>query len=65
MIANVLLDGVVELDLKADLEFDIKMAAAQKIQREQIEAARIRRDAEAKKKKEEAAKKAEAEKKKE
>ncbi len=50
VIANVLLDGVVELDLKADLDFDTKMAEAQKIQREQIEEARRKRDEEKKKK---------------
>ena len=59
VIANVLLDGVVELDLKSDLEFDAKMAKAQMIQREQIEAARVKRAEEQKKKKEEAAKKKE------
>lgn len=50
ILANVLLDGVVELDLKADLEFDAKMAEAQKIQREQIEEARRKREEEKKKK---------------
>lgn len=40
VVANVLLDGVVELDLKSDLDFDAKMNEAQKIQREQIEEAR-------------------------
>lgn len=55
VIANVLLDGVVETDLKSDLDYDAKMAEAQKIQREQIEAARLKRAEEEKKKKEEAA----------
>lgn len=50
VIANVLLDGVVELDLKADLDFDAKVAEAQKIQREQIEEARRKREEEKKKK---------------
>ena len=57
VIANVLLDGVVELDLKADLDFDTKMAEAQKIQREQIEEARRKRKEEEDKKKKDAEKK--------
>ncbi len=50
VVANVLLDGVVELDLKSDLDFDAKMNEAQKIQREQIEEARRKREEEKKKK---------------
>ncbi len=50
VIANVLLDGVVDLDLKSDLDFDVKMEEAQKIQREQIEEARKKREEEKKKK---------------
>lgn len=57
VVANVLLDGVVELDLKSDLDFDAKMNEAQKIQREQIEEARRKREEE--KKKKDAEKKAE------
>lgn len=55
-IANVLLDGVVDLDLAADLEYDTKMAAAQKVQQEEAE--KRKKEAEEKKKKEEADKKA-------
>lgn len=65
VIANVLLDGVVELDLKEDLDYDAKMAAAQKIQKDAADAAKKKKEEEAKKKKaeEEAAKKAAEEKK--
>lgn len=51
VIANVLLDGVVELELKDDLEFDAKMVEAQRIQKEQIEEARRKRAEEEKAKK--------------
>ncbi len=57
VIANVLLDGVVELDIKDDLDFDTKMNEAQKIQKEQQEAAKKKQEEE--KKKKEAEKKAE------
>ena len=50
VIANVLLDGVVELDLKADLDFDAKMIEAQKIQKEQKEAEQRKKEEEKKKK---------------
>ncbi|MDB5388613.1 MAG: Calcineurin-like phosphoesterase superfamily domain protein [Planctomycetaceae bacterium] len=52
VVANVLLDGVVELNLKDDLEYDVKMADAQKVQREAAEeAARKKKEAEEAKKK--------------
>jgi predicted phosphodiesterase len=55
VIANVLLDGIIELDLKEDLEFDAKMAEAQKIQREAQEAAKAKKAAEEEVKKKAAA----------
>lgn len=58
VIGNILLDGVVELNLSDDLEYDAKMAEAQRVQKEAAEAAKKKKDAEdAKKKADEAAKK--------
>ncbi|MES2793395.1 MAG: metallophosphoesterase [Planctomycetota bacterium] len=52
MIANVLLDGVVDLDLQSDLDYDVKMNEAQKIQRERNAEIRRLREEEKKKQKE-------------
>jgi len=57
VIGNILLDGVVEMNLQEDLDYDVKMAEAQRVQKEAIEAARAKRKAE-----EDAKKKAAAEK---
>lgn len=52
IISNVLLDGVIEVDLQADLKFDAEMQAAQKEQQAaRDEARRKRAEEEAKKKK--------------
>lgn len=59
IIGNVLLDGVVDLNLKDDLDYDVKMAEAQKIQKEAIEAARKKRKEEEDAKKKDAEKKSE------
>lgn len=55
-IANVLLDGIVDIDLEQDLKLDQEMVAAQEVQRQEQEKAK--REAEKRKAEEAARKKA-------
>lgn len=48
ILANVLLDGIIDIDLQKDLQDDKEMVEAQEVQRREIEAARAKRAAEMK-----------------